>query len=78
VASKQPTDQRKEREKKRKKMKGDDDEAVINHGKDGGRGRLDPSSSTVVALGAAAGTIALLSVLLTVREKNDKRQIRLG
>ena len=43
---------------------------------DKGPSRLDPSSTTIVALGAAAGTIALLFILLTVTdpERQAKRQ----
>ncbi len=41
----------------------------------GGVGRLDPSSSTIVALGAAAGTIALLTVLLTVMYATRKKRL---
>ena len=38
---------------------------------DKGRSRLDPSSTTIVALGAAAGTIALLFILLTVTKSRE-------
>ena len=41
---------------------------VATEDNDKGRSRLDPSSTTIVALGAAAGTIALLFILLTVRK----------
>ena len=46
---------------------GESDVATKDDG-DKGRSRLDPSSTTIVALGAAAGTIALLFILLTVRK----------
>ena len=46
---------------------GGKDDVATEDDKDKGRSRLDPSSTTIVALGAAAGTIALLFILLTVR-----------
>ena len=61
-------------EEEEPKEKHDDDGDENKNGKDEddddggdeGRSRLDPSSTTIVALGAAAGTIALLFILLTV------------
>ena len=53
--------------KKQHETGGEDDVATEDDG-DKGRSRLDPSSTTIVALGAAAGTIALLFILLTVRK----------
>ena len=53
--------------KKQHETGGESDVATEDNG-DKGRSRLDPSSTTIVALGAAAGTIALLFILLTVRK----------
>ena len=71
MASPPPSTLGKGAEEEEAKEKHDDDGDENKNGNDEddddeGRSRLDPSSTTIVALGAAAGTIALLFILLTV------------
>ena len=50
------------------------EDVAVGDDNDKGPSRLDPSSTTIVALGAAAGTIALLIILLTVRDPDPSRE----